>query len=270
MKWVQPALGQAIVDDYLLERAVSSKTAQAAAEFGRAALASLQLENAPFGYLERIGTHAASVEADHAARIQFVLGRRIVGFTARGVRMGVLSPTQLTAPYNRRMIRMAELGANRMEDDFLSNRQTLLGWEIVIASQGHAQIVGQAQHRLGDAIVRVTQVQQVYGEAMAGAQEQLAATALASIHTEQLADRFARLAAADLSGGGKPIAFTEPRSWPEVPVGLLLAASAMLIGLFFAGLSMPSIRREHEIGMEAMGEGEGQAESAETVYRKTA
>lgn len=261
--WVQPALGQAIVTDYLLEREFSRKTMAASAEFNRATVAGQRLEASPFEHFERVGAYAAVVEADHVARVQYVLGRRIVNFTARGVRTGILSPAQIGDRYNRRMIRRAQLAANRMDGQFMSHREPMKGWAIVAASQDHAQFAGQVQHRIGSAIVHVTQVQQVSDGAIAGAQEQLASVALASIHSEQVADRFARLAA-DFSGPGSQLPVSEPQSWPEVPAGLLLAASMTLVGLFFAGLLMPSTRREGEMREREPGE------SAEALYRKTA
>jgi hypothetical protein len=263
-QWVQPALGQAIVQDYLLERETARKTAEATAEFNRATMAGHRLESSPLEHVDRIRTHAAAVEADHVARVQLVLGRRIVDFTQRGVRAGVLSPTTVEGPYNHRMIRLAELNATRMEEQFRSVREPMLGWDIVMATQEHDRFTGQLQHRIGNAIVQVVHLQRTFQEAMAGAQEQLASVVLASIQTEQITDRFSKLAAAELSGRGQPVPFTEPRSWPDIPVGLLVAASATLIGLFFAGLSLPIVRRE-PISM-----GESQPESVEPAYRKTA
>lgn len=260
-EWVQPALGQAIVTDYLLERETSRMTAAASAEFNRATMAGQRVTALPSKQFERIGSHAASVEADHVARVQYVLGRRIVNFTSRGVRAGLLSPMQLYDRYNRRMIRATQFAASRMDDQFLSQREPVKGWAIVAASQDHMQYAGQIQHRIGGAIVRVAQIQQVSGEALAGAQEQLASVALASILSEQIADRFARLAAVDSSVGAQPLPLSEPRSWPEIPIGLLLAASLTLVGLFFAGLFMPSTGRE----TGTMGEAQ-----AGKSYRKTA
>ncbi len=263
-QWVQPALGQAIVADYLLEREFSHRTAAAAEEFNRATLAGQFLEGSPYEHFARIGAYAAAVESDHVARVQYVLGRGIANFTARGVRAGILSPAQANDRFNRRMIRMAALNAGRMDDRFWSNHEPNMGREIVAASQVQMEFAGRVQHRIGTAIVRVTQVQQASGEAIAGAQEQLASVVLAAIHSEEVADRFMRLAAAEGFRQGEPLPLSEPRSWPDVPVGFLLAASMTLVGLFFAGLFLPGTGRERErLGEESIG-------AAEAVYRKTA
>jgi hypothetical protein len=201
-QWVQPALGQAIVADYLLEQAFSRQMIEASASFNRATMAGQRLADSPNEHFARIGAHAAALETDHAARVQYVMGREIANFTARGVRAGILSPAQVNDRFNRRMIRRVGLSADRVDEQFLSHRESNKGWEIVAASQARARYVGQVQQRIGNAVVRVTQVQQTSGEALAGAQEQLASAALASIRTEELADRFARLAAADFARRG--------------------------------------------------------------------
>lgn len=261
-QWVQPALGQAIVMDSLLERAAFRTTAETATELNRAVLAGRRLQASPFGHLERIGAHAIAVEADHAARVQYVMGRRIVNFTARGIRAGILSPAQINGRFNRRMIRMAESGAIGMDAQFLSNREPIKGWEIVAASQVQARFAEQVQRRMGDAFVRAVMVDHVYREALGSMQEQLASVALASIRSEEIADRVARLAA-DFSGRAQPLPLSEPQSWPEVPVGLFFAAATLLIGLFFVGVSTPTAGDKPAVDA-------GQAEAAETVYRKTA
>ncbi|MEW6542278.1 MAG: hypothetical protein AB1411_01560 [Nitrospirota bacterium] len=265
MQWVQPALGQAIVEDYLLERQEQRDMAKAAMALSRALLTGQRVQFTPFELVERVGMYETSLEADHAIRVQYVLGRTIVNFTTRGVKNGLLSPAQLDGGYNRRMIRLAELNAGRMEEDYQRLHQSLLGWQIVATSLAHDQLASQVQQRMGEAIAAFTLVQDGYREARAGTQEQLAAVTIASIHHEQVADRFDHLASADaLTRPGETVPMTQPRSWPEVPVGFLFAASALLVGLFLAGLLTPSV--EHEPVFVA----EGQAEAAGGTYRKTA
>jgi len=68
MDWVQPVLGQAIVDDYLLGREASSWSIAAAAEFNRATMIGHRLRSLPHIPFEGIRASAAEAEADHAAR----------------------------------------------------------------------------------------------------------------------------------------------------------------------------------------------------------
>lgn len=264
MQWVQPALGDAIVSDVLLGRAANQKTIEAATAFDRARLANDQLQSAPLAYLERIAAHDGLVEADHAARLQFVMGQRIVNATLRGIRAGIYQQVPAVADrYNRRLIRTVELNAIRMDNQYRQAHQPLLGWEIVAATQIHEHLQGQVQERLGHAIVQSVMVQEAYGTALAGAQEQLATVTLAAIHQERVADRFARLAAADSRQVRQPL-FSGPRSWPEIPMGIMVALSFGLIGIFLIGVSTPSPRHEAAVSMEPL------TDVSEAPYRKTA
>lgn len=264
MQFVQPALGQAIVDDYLLGRRVSSDIASAVLELNRAAMVAHGLQTPAFGYLGRIATHASRAKADHAARIQFVLGQMIVSFTTRGLRSGILSPADPSGVYNRRMIDVADATGSKMDEEFRKNWQTSLGQAIVTATQWHHHLMGRVQERLGNGIVRVALVQDGYRDASVALQEQLGSVAVAAIHTEFVADRFAQLAAADPLTRKPPIPFVAPRSWPEIPVGVLVTAFLALIGIFCAGCSMPVTRLESEAMAES------RPEPAEAGYRKTA
>lgn len=270
MFWVQPALGQAIVEDYLLSRDASSRTATAVEALNRATMTDHYLKTSPLGYLDQIKASAAAGESDHGARVQFVMGRAIVNFTARGIRTGVLSPApdlgKDYGEYNRRMIGIVEAAGKKMDEVFQNHHQTALGHAIMMATRDHLEFLVQSQQRMGSAIVRVAKIQSEYRDAMAGLQEQLAAAALASIHTEEIADRFDRLASAERSGQSQPVAFSEPRSWPETPIGVLFAASLALIGVFCVGLLTPSAEGEAEAEVA----GEAKPEVPGEVYRRTA
>ncbi|MGH7232121.1 MAG: hypothetical protein ACREJU_12295 [Nitrospiraceae bacterium] len=259
MQWVQPALGQAIVHNELLARQAALETTQAVTELNRAMTKEQSLETAPYGHLERIAGHAVGMDADHAARVQYVAGRSIVTSTGRGVRAGVLSPSQVGDIYNRRIIDMTEATINGMEDGYSQMRDPMLGTAIVAAAQRHMEFVDQLQHRLGTAITRVIQVQDRFGEAIGEAQGQLGAVAVASLHAEQIAERFAQLAGADF-GPSPGSVFSAPRAWPDIPIGALIATSATLVGLFVIGLFLPSAKPEAI----------PQVEAKPLPYRKTA
>jgi hypothetical protein len=259
MQWVQPALGQAIVDDSLLEQQIARGTTRVARELNHSTMIGHYLGTAPARYFAQLKTSADAVERDHQARVQHVMGSSIIGFTGRGVRNGLISPTRLNSEYNRRMIERTEANGNRMDDAYNTTREPLLGWTIVAASQGYLQFTEQAQERIGTAVARLTQVQQGFEEAIGETQAQLATVALASVHTEQIADRFDQLAQADLSRT-QPVAFSAPRSWPAIPFRWFIGISACLVGLFCIGLMTP--RREEE----AIAEAEPEA----APYRKTA
>lgn len=268
MQWVQPALGEALVTASRLEREAYQETIAAAAEFHRARLVNDQLHASPFAYIERIGDHARLVEVDHLARLQFVMGRRITDATARGIRAGIYQLPVLGDRHNRRMIRSVELYAARLNDRYRSAHEPLLGAEIVAATQAHERLKGQVQQRLGSAVVQGILVREHYGNALAGAQEQLATVALASIHQDLIADRFARLAIADSRPANQGAFFAGPRSWPDIPTGIMVASFFGLIGIFCIGLSTP--RRRRGAHAESVALREPAMESRARRYHKTA
>lgn len=268
MFWVQPALGQAIVEDSLLSRDTSSRTATAVEALNRVTMTEHELNTSPLGYLDQVKAAAATTESEHMARVQFVMGRAIVNVTARGIRTGALSSASGLGKdygeYNRRMIGVVEAAGKKMDDVFQHHHQTGLGQAIMMATRDHVEFLAQSQQRVGAAIVRVAKIQDEYRTTMAALQEQIAAAALASIHTEEIADRFDRLASAERSGQPQPIAFSEPRSWPETPVGVLFVASLALIGVFCAGILASAAEGQAEAA------GESTREMPGKVYRRTA
>jgi len=263
MQWVQPALGQALVQTDLLDRAILEDIEAAAKELNHVTLMAQSLEGGTATSFNGLpaGIDRMTRDADHAARVQYVLGRSIVVFTGRGIRSGVLSPDLIDGPYNQRMIALTESRGNRMESAYEETGQPMLGRAIVTAAQDAVKFDEQLQGRLGEAIVRIASLQeenQVKGEA----QTQLALLTLASIHTEEMGNRFENLAKAEASlQPGSPV-LSEPRTWPDVPSSLLVAGSMGLIGVFFIGLMMPSARPEERPIVREV--------PSEPVYRKTA
>jgi hypothetical protein len=250
MEWVQPALGQAIVENELLTRQASQETTQAVTELIRAMAAEESLNLVPYGYLEPITSHADGMDADQAARVQYVAGRSLVTSTARGVRAGVLSSSRLDGAFNNVIIAMAQATMNGMEDSYRDTRDPMLGWAIVEAAQRHMRSADQLQHRLGMAITRVVEVQNRFNETIGSAQGQLGAVAVASLHTEQLAGRFDQLAKADFAQPPAAV-FSSQRGWPDIPISVLIGMSAILFGLFVMGLILPGTKPEPMPEVEA-------------------
>ena len=263
MQWVQPALGKGIVDDYLLRSRASEELAGAAMALNQSVITASRLPASPFASPERAAAWAASTESDYAARVQFVLGRLIADYTARGVRTGVLPPTEPAGDYNNRIMSIAVATEHRMQEAFWSHRQEDLGRTIVAVSQWHAELASRVQERVGNAIVHVVMVQDGYRESSERLRAQLAAVALAGIRTQQQANLFARLEQADRGERGETTSSVEPRPWPEVPFALWLAASVVLIGAFCVGFFMPS--RHEPITVDEI-----KIKLGEKGYRKTA
>jgi hypothetical protein len=256
MKWVQPALGQAIVQDAVLEREASRKIIDSAMQLNRAIIAGELADASSSVWLERLRAQATRAQAEHAARVQFVLGRSIVEFTKRGVRIGALPTDQTTSDYNRRMIDLVQATRARMEAKFHETHQPSLGNDIVLGSQQLDRLRVQIQQRLGHAIVAVTTVQHRYHTELEALQEQIGALAVAAATTELRAELFDRLAAAAYPRTDMP-RFAGPRSWPDVPFGILLAATGVLIGIFLIGLRLTAGGPEEDMA------GEGPKEKGE-------
>ena len=261
MTSLQPALNQAIVDQTLFERRTNQLMAQSTSEWNRATLAHQEFQSLPGGPLGAVMRQAVTVPADHMARVQYVMGRAIVNFTARGIRSGVLSADQYRSDYNTNMIRAIEANGQRLDHEFASTWQVTLGREIVDAIQDSSRQAGAIQERLGTAILHLTQAQTGSEEVRAAQQEQLGSLVVAAIRTEALADRLTLLAAIESLPEDTAVASSEPVSWPEIPVGYLIVAGLMLVTVLFGGLSVTARSRE----AKALAEMEYQA--AKWVYR---
>jgi hypothetical protein len=244
MTLLQPSLGQAIVDQALFERRANQAMAQSASEWNRATLAHHEWQSLPGGPFGAVMRQAATVPADHMARVQSVMGRAIVNFTARGIRSGVLSADQFLSDYNTNMIRATEASGQRLDHEFASTWQATLGRRIVDAIQNYTWQASAIQERLGAAIVHVTQAQTGSEEVRAAQQEQLASLVVAAIRTEALADRLTLVAAIESFPEDTAVASTESASWPEIPMGYLIVAGLMLVTVFFGGLSLTAQSRE--------------------------
>ena len=135
MTWLQPALGQAIVEQAIFERHSNRAIAQSAAEWKRAMLAHDEFQSLPGGPFGTIMHQAVTVPSDQMARVQGVMGRAIVNFTKRGIRSGVLSADQSLSDYNTAMTSATEARGQRLNHDFTSTWQATLGHWIVDAAQ---------------------------------------------------------------------------------------------------------------------------------------
>jgi hypothetical protein len=238
--------------------------AQSASEWNWATLAQQEFQSLPGGPFGAIMSQATTVPADHMARVQYVLGKAIVNFTARGIRSGVLSADQYLSDYNISMIRAIEARGQRLDHEFTSTWQATLGRRIVEVTQDYNRRAGAIQEQLGTAILHLTQAQTGLEEVRAAQQEQLASLVVAAVRTEALKDRLTLLAAVESPPEDTAVASSGPASWPEIPMGYLIAAGLMLVAVFSGGLSLAARTRE----TKALAEMERQA--AKWVYRMAA
>jgi hypothetical protein len=264
MVWLQPALGQAIVEESVLERDGSRAITESATNLSRSLVAQHRFDTSPRNLSQIVEDKAARMKTDHEGRVQTVMGRAIVNFSQRGWRSGIMSPGFEPSDFNKRMIHATETLGQRLDGEFSSVWQPTLGRTIVDTSRELTALAAHIQERTGQAVVQVTQAQMRYEDAQAANQYQLAGVLTAIRKTQQLAEQFERLAMADGRTGDRTARLAEPRSWPEIPVGYFIAACAALLGIFGGGLAFRSGRAEEETAADM------KFEALQRVYRKIA
>jgi hypothetical protein len=246
-----------------LDRTIMTDIEAAAKELNRVSLMAQHVPDVAGTSMEELSGRMMELDADHAGRVQYVLGRSILVSTEHGIRAGLLSSTLLDGPYNQRMITLAETRARQMDTAYQESRQPMMGRMIVAVAQAAHETMRFAertQDSLGQAIVRIASLQEE-SQAKAESQAQLALLIVASIHNEEVAGRFESLAKAETSTQPVSTVVTQPRTWPEIPAGFLTAGSIGLIGLFL-GLIIRSTRPEELPTRPEV--------PSEPVYRKTA
>ncbi|TKB72691.1 MAG: hypothetical protein E8D45_10455 [Nitrospira sp.] len=260
---LQVPLGQAIVESHALQREGAAATQKAAKELSKGRSIQRWLADSAMSYLDPVTRNAARMEADHAGRIQSVLGREIVNFTRRGVGSEAFASPQSDVAYNSRMLGLVDATRMRMEEDFRLNRQPNLSRAIVGASRDRWEALGQVQRRMGRAQRDVATTEAGYAQATGANQMQLGHLIVATIREEYRMDTAPRPAETAVPAQQPLVLTSELRTWPEIPIGYLVAASAGLLGLFLAGLRLPAaleVRRPTEVV---------NLRTAKAIYRET-
>lgn len=168
-QWVQPALGQTLVEVAVLERKRSEETAKVANKLDQTARTAQALSRGD-SRIKNLTKQVEQVRVEKTARAEFVKGRTVVNFTSRAVKTHVL-PGQ--AEFNHRMIDSAANAGDRIEKEFQRTEQSSLGAAIVAETQSQIEATGRTQEQVGAAIMTVALVRDHYENAMASAQERL-------------------------------------------------------------------------------------------------
>ena len=244
MQYLQPVLGQAILQDILLDREAGTALSSAAMELNRAVSESQLLSTTLLSPLVLAELRAFGQEADHRARMQYVMGKSVVNQTRRGLASGALSAGRYADEFNAALIERAELIGQRMHDQFESTRQATLGRSIIEAIQEEDRMASAVQERIGRAVVQVTQAQEGYVEAKAAGQVQLASAMSAAVRTDALVDRLALL---EESKAGRTMVAYHSTATADISRGALVLACLGLIALFVGGLAFSSKREADSI-----------------------
>jgi hypothetical protein len=108
MRWIQPIVGQAIVEDALIKQQYKSENDKALKASNRT---------------QRHGsTHDDGVSVDHAL-IQWVMGRLIVELTSHRMESGLPAPIQLRDETNQWILTIAQLAGRQLDEILRAERQ---------------------------------------------------------------------------------------------------------------------------------------------------
>ncbi|MDH4304654.1 MAG: hypothetical protein OEV53_11400 [Nitrospira sp.] len=184
VRWLQPILGQAIVDQYLLDRRYATDLSLAKVRLAAVSDEYTQLEARPFSYLDSIRASTIRAEPDHATRVQEVMGRAIVQFTQRGVQRGMLPSGGDLLDFNTRMIDQTDDWGQQMDAEFLLNWQANLGRAIVGATQDRTSGSALVQERLGSAIIELATVHFAYDATHLAIEDNLSAATAAAVRLQ--------------------------------------------------------------------------------------
>ena len=129
MRWIQPILGQAIVEDTLIKQQYGNYIEGLVPTPKHTTLA---------GHLTRgkslrtaISAQIEGLEADHTTRMQWILGRLLITFTGQGFRTGMVTADTSGDEPNRRIIALVREAGIKLNDAFKAERQANIGTAIV-------------------------------------------------------------------------------------------------------------------------------------------
>ena len=243
MDYLQPVLGQAILQNILVDRHAGAAISASAMELNRAVTEYQRISTTLLSPLVLAELSAFGQEADHRARMQFVMGKSVVNQTRRGILAGILSADHYANDFNRDLISKAELMGQRMHDRFEATRQGTLGRSIVEAAQEEDRIATTVQERIGKAVVQVALAQEFYGQAQAAEQAQLASATLAALRTDALSEQMAFVEETPI---GRSLVASHTSSSADVSREFLILACLALVTLFVGSLAFRTRKSDVE------------------------
>lgn len=147
LRWIQPILGQAIVEDTLIKQQYRNHIDGSVTTPRRTTLE---------GHLTQqkvlrtaVAAHIQNLEADHSTRVQWILGRLIVTFTSQGIRTGMVTADKSADEPNRRIIALTQETGTKLDDAFKAERQARIGTTIVSETLPRARGTDNSLERVG-------------------------------------------------------------------------------------------------------------------------
>ena len=138
MRWIQPILGQAIMEDTMIKQQHRNHIGDLVTTSKRTTLAGHVTQE---DYLRTsASTQIESLEADHTTRVQWILGRLLVTFTSQAIRTGMVTADKSADEYNRRIIALAQEAEIKLDDAFKAQQQarvrTTIATETLVQPRG--------------------------------------------------------------------------------------------------------------------------------------
>jgi hypothetical protein len=147
MRWIQPILGQAIVEDTLIKQRYGSEIGEAIKVPNQATAAAYRLHGMnPYA---QASAYAGAMVVDHATRVQWVMGRLIAELTRHRVRAGTLTADRLAEEENQRIITIAQQAGKKLDDIFITELQDRLGQVVVSETLNQVRTAEQSRERVG-------------------------------------------------------------------------------------------------------------------------
>lgn len=240
---LQPEIGQAIVNQATLDRQFATNVSRDARNLYRASLAA---EHHPINGLDTIEARATRFQANHAAQVQYVMGKTIVNLTGQGMRSDALSADNLSNKFNDRIITTAKGMGDFMAATFTKSWQPRLGEWIIGAANKERRFAGHTQERIGQGIVDLATTQREYLFKSANTQNQLHTLTAAAARTETQPKQFSFVGRGDgnlqkaLGVQSIPSIDVGTReALPEIPFSYMFVAFIGLAIVFYMGCTLP-------------------------------
>jgi hypothetical protein len=147
MHWIQPILGQAIVEDTLIKQQYGSEISDSINASNHMTMAAHRLNGVKLHALA--SACAGAMEMDHAARVQWLMGRVIVELTRHRVRAGMLKTDRLVDGDNHQIVTLAQEAGKKLDNVFRTEWQARPGHAIVTETMNQARAPEHSPERVG-------------------------------------------------------------------------------------------------------------------------
>ena len=147
LRWIQPILGQAIVEDTLIKQRYRHPIGDLLTAAERKTPPERPTQEEGLG--TALAVHLDSLDADHSTRVQWLLGRLIVTFTSPRTRSGTVTANDSAREANQRVIALAQETAAKLNDMFKAERRGRLGTTIGTETPAQARLTAGSWERVG-------------------------------------------------------------------------------------------------------------------------